>query len=54
MSIVEEILAKARKLPPDEQRQLASALCLGLADVVTHDESLGRITAITTWEPTDI
>lgn len=26
MSTVEEILAEARKLPPEEQRQLASAL----------------------------
>jgi predicted nucleic acid-binding protein len=33
---------------------LACALRLGLADVVTHDEDFSRVTTITTWEPTDI
>lgn len=33
---------------------LACALRLGLADVVTHDEDFGRVTTITTWEPMDI
>jgi len=33
---------------------LACAFRLGLADVVTHDEDFTRVTAVTTWEPTDI
>lgn len=33
---------------------LACALRLGLADVVTHDEDFSRVTTIMAWEPTDI
>lgn len=33
---------------------LALALRLGLADVVTRDKDFNRVSGITTWEPTDI
>lgn len=33
---------------------LACALRLGLADVVTHDADFNRVPSITVWEPTDI
>jgi hypothetical protein len=39
MSTVEEILAEARKLPPEEQRQLASALLTEAEH--QHDEEAG-------------
>jgi len=45
MSTVEEILAEARKLPPEEQRQLASAL-LTEAEPRNNEEDVRAALAI--------
>jgi hypothetical protein len=42
MATVEEILAEARKLPPDEQRQLASAL---LNEAGRHNQEEAEVRA---------
>jgi predicted nucleic acid-binding protein len=47
-------LRAAHGLFVNDSINLACALRLGLTDVVTHDEDFGRVTTITTWEPTDI
>jgi predicted nucleic acid-binding protein len=47
-------LRTAHGLFTNDSINLACALRLGLADVVTHDEDFNRVTTITTWEPTDI
>ncbi|HEV7377322.1 MAG TPA: PIN domain-containing protein [Pyrinomonadaceae bacterium] len=47
-------LRSAHGLFVNDSINLACALHLGLADVVTHDDDFNRVTTITTWEPTDI
>ncbi len=47
-------LRAAHGLFVNDSINLACALGLGLADVVTRDEDFSRVTGITTWEPTDI
>jgi predicted nucleic acid-binding protein len=47
-------LRRAHGLFVNDSINLACAFSLGLSDVVTHDEDFGRVTTITTWEPTDI
>jgi predicted nucleic acid-binding protein len=47
-------LRAAHGLFVNDSINLACALRMGLADVVTHDEDFSRVTTITTWEPTDI